>query len=418
MRTPTLLAEGVAAHRIDCIGNILCDSFEMLRTRILAADMRAKLGLKKAFAVVTLHRPSNVDERERLEELVTAIEQLSSSLTVVFTLHPRTRKRLGEFGLLQRITTAVGIRATEPLSYIDFMSLVMHASITITDSGGVQEETTYLGFRAQRCVDNTERPVTVSEGTNRLLRVEQLAAAGSRGPVRKVAQGTQTDLWDGQAAHRAAASLPHAPMRSDVVVLPPLATVQAGAAEDDRASGPTSSDDPQRSPLSGATFEWRVARAVSALHGISPELASRLRWEGPPGWQRFLEGQRGHTEARAERLQRSLQLIGARATAERVGFIALKGMALCQLGIYAQSERPMSDLDLLVRPQDAPAMTRALAAAGFVPTDVSWKEQCVRGLRGARRRRALASTPTTPSRSICIRASANACPANLWISRR
>jgi UDP-N-acetylglucosamine 2-epimerase (non-hydrolysing) len=202
-----LIAEGVPREKIDCIGNIMLDSFEMLRAKITAADMRAQLKLTGAFAVVTLHRPSNVDAREKLEELVTAIEQLSSILTVVFTVHPRTRKRLADFGLLERITQAAGIRATEPLSYIQFMNLVMQATIAITDSGGVQEETTYLGIPCATLRENTERPVTVSEGTNRLLRPAQLAAAAAEALSGKWPQGRRPDLWDGHAATRAERSL-------------------------------------------------------------------------------------------------------------------------------------------------------------------------------------------------------------------
>ncbi len=202
-----LRAEGVAAEKIDCIGNIMLDSFEMLRAKITAADMRGRLQLTGPFAVVTLHRPSNVDAQAKLEELVAAIEQLAKSLTVVFTVHPRTRKRLADFGLLERITQAAGIRATEPLSYIEFMNLIMHATIAITDSGGVQEETTYLGIPCATLRENTERPITVSEGTNRLLKPEQLSAAVAEALSGKWPKGGRPELWDGHAAERAARSL-------------------------------------------------------------------------------------------------------------------------------------------------------------------------------------------------------------------
>ena len=202
-----LLAEGVAAEKIDCIGNIMLDSFEMLRGKIMAADMRGQLKLTGPFAVVTLHRPSNVDERPKLQELVAALEELSRGLTVVFTVHPRTRKRLADFGLLERVTRAPNIRATEPLSYIEFMNLVMHATIAITDSGGVQEETTYLGVPCATLRENTERPITVSEGTNRLLKPAQLAAAAAEALSGRWPKGRRPELWDGQAARRAEESL-------------------------------------------------------------------------------------------------------------------------------------------------------------------------------------------------------------------
>ncbi len=142
MPTPICSAEGVPAHKIECIGNIMIDSFEMLRPQIVAADMRQRLRLHAPFAVVTLHRPSNVDEPGKLAELVQALVAVSHQLTVVFSIHPRTRKRLEEFGLLDTISNTPTIRATEPLSYIEFMNLVMGCTIAITDSGGVQEETT------------------------------------------------------------------------------------------------------------------------------------------------------------------------------------------------------------------------------------------------------------------------------------
>jgi UDP-N-acetylglucosamine 2-epimerase (non-hydrolysing) len=202
-----LLAEGVAPEKIDCIGNIMLDSFEMLRAKITAADTRTRLQLSGPFAIVTLHRPSNVDEPAKLEELVSAIEQLARSLTVVFTVHPRTRKRLADFGLLERITHAANIRATEPLSYIEFMNLVMHATIAITDSGGVQEETTYLGIPCVTLRENTERPITVTQGTNRLLKPPQLPAAVAEALSGKWPKGRRPELWDGHAATRAAESL-------------------------------------------------------------------------------------------------------------------------------------------------------------------------------------------------------------------
>ncbi len=202
-----LLAEGVPQHRIECIGNIMIDSFEMLRDRIEAADTYARLGLSGAFALVTLHRPSNVDERDNLAELAEALVALSRELTVVFAVHPRTRKRLHEFALLDRLEGNPAIRLTEPLSYIEFMSLVRRCTIAITDSGGVQEETTYLGIPCATLRENTERPITVTQGTNRLVKPEQLLATTRQALAGKWPAGSRPELWDGQAAARAASSL-------------------------------------------------------------------------------------------------------------------------------------------------------------------------------------------------------------------
>jgi UDP-N-acetylglucosamine 2-epimerase (non-hydrolysing) len=203
-----LLAEGVPAQKIECIGNIMIDSFEMLRAKIAKADARERFAPGLApFAVVTLHRPSNVDDPDKLAELVRALIEVSRELTVVFAIHPRTRKRLEDFGLLAAITAAPAIRATEPLSYVEFMNLVSQCAIAITDSGGVQEETTYLGVPCATLRENTERPVTITEGTNRLLKPIDLAAAAREVLAGTWPKGRKPALWDGHAAQRAARSL-------------------------------------------------------------------------------------------------------------------------------------------------------------------------------------------------------------------
>lgn len=203
-----LLAEGVPAEKIECIGNIMIDSFEMLRDRIESADTRQRLGLGNSpYAVVTLHRPSNVDHREKLSELVSALTQVAKDLQVVFAVHPRTRKRLEEFGLLAAVTDNPRIRATEPLSYIEFMNLVTRCTITITDSGGVQEETTYLGIPCATLRENTERPITITEGTNRLIKAKDLAGAVKEALDGRWPKGRRPQGWDGQTAQRAVQSL-------------------------------------------------------------------------------------------------------------------------------------------------------------------------------------------------------------------
>jgi UDP-N-acetylglucosamine 2-epimerase (non-hydrolysing) len=202
-----LIAEGIPAEKIECIGNIMIDSFEMLRAKIEAADSRRRLGLTGPFAVVTLHRPSNVDDRASLTELAHTLVQLSADLMVVFAVHPRTRRRLEDFGLLGALAAAPAIRVTEPLSYIEFMSLITGCAIAITDSGGVQEETTYLGVPCVTLRENTERPITLTEGTNRLLRPRDLVAAAREALAGSWPRGRRPALWDGRAAQRAAQSL-------------------------------------------------------------------------------------------------------------------------------------------------------------------------------------------------------------------
>jgi len=202
-----LRAEGIPEHKIECIGNIMIDSFEMLREKIELADTGARLGLDGPYAVATLHRPSNVDDRDTLARLVAALEEVARQMRVVFAIHPRTRRRLENFDLLPAITHNPAIVTTEPLGYIEFMSLIRRCTLAITDSGGVQEETTYLGIPCATLRENTERPITVTEGTNRLLRPEGLAGAARDALTGRWRGGRRPELWDGQAASRAVLSL-------------------------------------------------------------------------------------------------------------------------------------------------------------------------------------------------------------------
>ena len=203
-----LLAEGVPAERIECIGNIMIDSYEMLRSAIEADGTRARLGLSSGdYGVVTLHRPSNVDGRDALGTLVERLLEVARDLPLVFAVHPRTRKKLTEFGLDAALTANSRVQLIDPLGYIEFMNLVTGARAVITDSGGVQEETTYLGIPCLTLRENTERPVTVTEGSNRLVKPETLVAEVRSALARKSRLGRRPDLWDGQAARRAAESL-------------------------------------------------------------------------------------------------------------------------------------------------------------------------------------------------------------------
>lgn len=203
-----LRSEGVTPTRIDRIGNIMIDSFEMLRERIDKAGIVARMGLDQMpYAVVTLHRPSNVDQPGILGELVGALEHLAARLTVVFAVHPRTRKKLAEFGLEQRIFENPKIRATEPLGYIEFMKLVTTCAVAITDSGGLQEETTYLGIPCITIRENTERPITLIEGTNRLATPASLPGLIAQVLEGKWPRGRTPHYWDGRTAGRAVVSL-------------------------------------------------------------------------------------------------------------------------------------------------------------------------------------------------------------------
>lgn len=203
-----LIREGVPREKIENVGNIMLDSYEMLSGAIAADGTRARLGLVQSeYVVLTLHRPSNVDTREALEPLVTRLVEASLDVPLVFAVHPRTRKRLQEFSLLEALTGNERIQMVDPLGYIQFMNLVLGASAVITDSGGVQEETTYLGIPCLTLRENTERPITVTQGSNRLVRPDNLVTQLRAALARDWPVGRRPVLWDGKAAERCAASL-------------------------------------------------------------------------------------------------------------------------------------------------------------------------------------------------------------------
>ncbi len=202
-----LAAEGIPASRVTRVGNIMLDSYEMIRPRIEADGAGASLGLARGgYGVVTLHRPSNVDGAAPLAALVAALEQVAAGLPLVFPVHPRTRERLTRFGLLDRLSAA-DIRLLEPQSYRPFMSLVSGSAIVVTDSGGLQEETTYLGIPCLTLRENTERPITVTQGTNRLTCAATLAADVAAALAAEAPAPVRPEFWDGRTAARCVADL-------------------------------------------------------------------------------------------------------------------------------------------------------------------------------------------------------------------
>jgi len=209
-----LAREGIAAERAVFVGNVMIDSLlASLPKSVPAAALLAAAGLDPArirggYGVVTLHRPSNVDHADTLGPIIDALRQVSTRLPLVFALHPRTRNNLERFGLLDRIDSP-GFLVLPPQGYLEMLGLMSGATMVLTDSGGIQEETTALGVPCLTIRENTERPITVEQGTNTLVGIEPqalieaadaiLAGGGKRGRV--------PELWDGRTAERIAAHL-------------------------------------------------------------------------------------------------------------------------------------------------------------------------------------------------------------------
>ena len=161
-----LINEGINPDSIKLTGNIMIDSLVSNLEKINGKILK-KLNIKeKQYALVTLHRPSNVDKRDILEGIISALNRISEKIPVVFPLHPRTKNKMKEFKIESNNT---GIIFTEPLGYLDFLSLTKNAKLVLTDSGGIQEETTALGIPCLTLRENTERPITVKEGTNKII---------------------------------------------------------------------------------------------------------------------------------------------------------------------------------------------------------------------------------------------------------
>jgi len=209
MADENLRREGVPQSRIFFVGNVMIDTLMKHRERALGLPTLVKLGLKDAdhvnpYAVLTLHRPGNVDDPDILRNLGEALFSLSRHMPVIFPLHPRTRARIAEFGLSKLFSEAGGIRQLDPLGYLDFLNLLANARLILTDSGGIQEESTILGVACLTLRPNTERPITIEQGTNRLVgnRKEDILAAVTDILGRSPRPPRVPNLWDGKAAVR------------------------------------------------------------------------------------------------------------------------------------------------------------------------------------------------------------------------
>lgn len=213
--------EGISPEAIHFVGNTMIDSLLASQQKAEKSSILHDLGLNsntsntaavRRYVLLTLHRPSNVDDRERLQTILEGLQELSCSCPILFPMHPRTRKRTTEFGLERFFSNgnaigsglaSHGIHVLEPLGYLDFLCLMRHAALVVTDSGGIQEETTCLRVPCVTVRNNTERPVTITSGTNTIAGTTKL---GIQRAVKKQLQGCPNaeipKYWDGKAAER------------------------------------------------------------------------------------------------------------------------------------------------------------------------------------------------------------------------
>lgn len=199
-----LLREGAAAERIHMVGNLMIDSLRRHLDRALRSDIRGRVVAESRFGLVTLHRPANVDSKEQLTEILGALNEIAEELPLYWPVHPRTRSRL-EAGDLR---PSGNVRLLEPLGYLEFLSLEAQSAVVMTDSGGVQEETTALGVPCLTIRENTERPVTVERGTNRLAGVSRASILDAwRQLQANPKAGEVPPFWDGQAGERCVEAL-------------------------------------------------------------------------------------------------------------------------------------------------------------------------------------------------------------------
>jgi len=205
-----LRAEGIPSERICLVGNVMIDSLAKHLKRSRQSTIRTQLGLTDHdYAVLTLHRPANVDEPTVFGRILDALEQLSGQLPIVFPIHPRTRKTVVELDLHERVAAMKGLRLIDPLGYLDFLSLYSGARLVLTDSGGIQEETSVLGIPCLTLRENTERPITVTKGTNTIVGTDPAKIIATAFAVLKktARQPVSIPLWDGHAAERILAAL-------------------------------------------------------------------------------------------------------------------------------------------------------------------------------------------------------------------
>ena len=197
--------EGIPERKIFFVGNVMIDTLNKHRHHAEHLGTPARFSLEKGeYALVTLHRAANVDHSKTLSNIVEALIAIQAEIPVLFAAHPRTVKRIDEFGFRDRIVSTQNLQLIQPMGYLPFLDLMMHAKMVLTDSGGIQEETTILNIPCLTIRENTERPVTITEGTNTLVGIgtQNIVSGAMEILAGKYKEGCPPELWDGQAADR------------------------------------------------------------------------------------------------------------------------------------------------------------------------------------------------------------------------
>lgn len=203
-----LKSEGIPEEKIFFVGNVMIDTLMKHKKAAAKLDLAGRLGLEPGkYATLTLHRPSNVDDKDTLQGILEALSQIARKLPIVFPIHPRTKKMADLFGFSHYFSDGEkveGIWTVEPLGYLDFLHLNMHAKMALTDSGGLQEETTVLGIPCITMRENTERPITCEIGTNVIVgnKSDSILAAAGKILNGTTPKGRTPEKWDGKAAER------------------------------------------------------------------------------------------------------------------------------------------------------------------------------------------------------------------------
>jgi UDP-N-acetylglucosamine 2-epimerase (non-hydrolysing) len=200
-----LLREGIAADKIRFVGNVMIDSLIDHLQKASLSGIMATLSLQpQQYALMTLHRPSNVDDKTVFSRILDALDKIQQQIPIIFPIHPRTRKMIDQLGFSQRVRELCQLMLLEPLGYLEFLQLMRNACLVLTDSGGIQEETTWLGIPCLTLRENTERPITVEIGTNQLVGMDtqRIILAAEKALNGSLTEHQVPPLWDGKTSQR------------------------------------------------------------------------------------------------------------------------------------------------------------------------------------------------------------------------